>query len=369
VGDGEHDDTAALQACLARGAGRVFLPPGLFRVSDTLDIPAGGALVGMNNAASLLLAATGGFPRASAAAPLPMVRTSTGTATIAFIGVVTWQHLDDVYTLEWRSDDADAVWRTAFESRDCECLWLSNYQQLAPTIVPCTPPKNLTIAKSVFRGLGRVYSFVNDDTGAIISTGAAYRSLLVDGSAGDAERRLRFYSLNLEHAQSEANGEVRNSSYVDIFSVKAEGNTVILWLRANTQNVSVLGFGGDPTAFAFNFTYPPDFVQLSPSLLRVERGATGVTLAALLDHGSGAEPPYWPPKGGGCKWGRHYPYPGEAISVYPFSTFPNVTMWNCWFGEFCATSFYHQVSDGLGEGGAHSAFRDKPIYYATDVMY
>ena len=79
---------------------------------------------------------------------------------------------------------------------------------------------------------------------------------------------MRFYSLNLEHGQSEANGEVRNSSFVDIYSVKAEGNQVILWIRADTQNVSILAFGGDPTAFAFNFTFPSDFLQLSPTLLR-----------------------------------------------------------------------------------------------------
>ncbi len=368
-GDGEADDTAALKACLARGAGRVFVPPGLYRVSDTLDVPPGGSLVGMNNAASVLLAASGGFPRASAAAPLPMLRTSAGAATIAFLGVVTWQHLESVFTLEWRSEDPASVWRTAFESRDCECLWLSNYQQLAPPVAPCAPPRNLTIAKSVFRGVGRVYSFVNDDTGAIISTGAAYRSLLVDGSGGTPTSRLRFYSLNLEHAQAEANGEIRNSSFVDVYSVKAEGNTVILWLRGDTRNVSVLGFGGDPTAFAFNFSYPPDFAQLSPSLLRVDPGARGATLAALLDHGFGAEPPYWPPRGGGCKWGRHYPYPGEAVPFYPFSTYPNVTMWNCWFGTTCATAYYHFVGDGAGEGGRNSAFMDKPIYYATDAMF
>ena len=329
VGDGAADDTAALQACLARGAGRVFLPPGLFRISDTLEVPPGGSLVGMNNAASVLLAASGGFPRASAAAPLPMLRTSSGAATIAFLGVFTWQHLAHVFTLDWRSQDPASLWRTAFEGRACECLWLSNYQQRSPPIAPCAPPVNFTIAKSVFRGLGRVYSFVNDDTGAIISTGARYRSLLVDGSAGTPAARLKFYSLNLEHAQSEANGEIRNSSFVDVFSVKAEGNSVILWLRGDTRNVSVLGFGGDPTAFAFNFTYPPDFEQLAPSLLRVDPGARGATLAALLDHGSGAEPPYWPPKGGGCAWGHFYPYPGEAVPLYPFWTFPNVTMWNC----------------------------------------
>ena len=326
-GDNFTDDTAALQACFARGLGRVFLPPGLFRISDTLVVPAGGALVGMGNTASILLAATAGFPRASPAAPLPMLRTSTGAATIAHVGVVTWQHLASVTTLEWLSQDAGSVWRLNFESRDCECLWLSAYQApQGPFPVPCSMPVNLTLAKSVFSGLGRVYGFVNDDTGAIISTGASYRSLLVDGSAGTAAgARLRFYSLNLEHAQSEANGEIRNSSFVDVMSVKAEGNSVILWVRADTSNVSIMGFGGDPTAFPYNFSYPPDFVQLSPSLLRVEAGARGATLALLLDHGSGASPPYWPPGGGRCHWKREYSYPGESIPYYPFWTYPNAS--------------------------------------------
>ena len=180
---------------------------------------------------------------------------------------------------------------------------------------------NLTVAKPVFRGLGRVYGFVNDDTGAIISTGASHRSLLVDGSAGSASGgRLRFYSLNLEHSQAEANGEIRNASFVDVYSVKAEGNAVILWVRADTSNVSIVGFGGDPTAFAYNFTYPPDFAQLSPSMLRVDAGARGAVLAALLDHGSGSSGPYWPPQGGGCKWKHEYPYPGGPVPLYPFWT-------------------------------------------------
>jgi hypothetical protein len=364
-GDNSTDDTAALQNCLATGSGRVFVGPGLYRISDTLVIPDGGALIGMNNGASLLLAATTGFPRSSAAAPLPMVRTSSGAATIAFLGLVTWQHLDTVHTLEWLAQDPSSVWRANFESRDCECLWLSAYQAKTPPMpVPCSMPKNLTIAKSVFRGLGRIYGFVNDETGSIISTGASYRSLLVDGSAGSVSGgRLRFYSLNLEHAQSEANGEIRNSSLVDVYSVKGEGNSVILWVRGDTQNVSILGFGGDPTAFPYNFSYPPDFAQLTPSMFRVDPGARGVTLASLLDHGSGSSPPYWPPAGGGCKWKHEYSYPGEAINFYPFWTYPNVTMWNCWFGQFCATAYYYMISDGQ-ENGQHSSFMDKPVFYS-----
>ena len=168
-GDGLHDDTVALQACLTSHTA-VFLPPGLYRISATLDIPAGGSLVGMNNAVSVLLAASTGFSKAtSASSPQPMLRTADDSetshkpTTIAFIGVVTWQHLAYVSTLDWRTRHPLSIWRSNFESRNCECLWLSAYQQRSPTVVPCLLPVNITTPKSVFRGLGRVYGFVNDE--------------------------------------------------------------------------------------------------------------------------------------------------------------------------------------------------------------
>lgn len=94
-GDGETDDTSALQACLTSHV-HVFLPPGIFRVSDTLLLPPGGSLVGMGNGASYIAAASAGLPLATAAAPAPLVRTATDDAPgaaatiIAHIGIVTW---------------------------------------------------------------------------------------------------------------------------------------------------------------------------------------------------------------------------------------------------------------------------------------
>jgi hypothetical protein len=140
----------------------------MFRISATLQLSPGGSLVGMNNAASLLLASTDGFPASSTASPQPMLRTATDEGPnakptiIAFIGVVTWQHLEHVYTLDWQTQHPMSVWRVNFEHRNCECLWLSAYQEVSPTVIPCKLPVNITIPKSVFRGLGRVYSFVND---------------------------------------------------------------------------------------------------------------------------------------------------------------------------------------------------------------
>lgn len=219
------------------------------------------------------------------------------------------------------------------------------------------------------RGLGRFFNFVNDDTGHILSTGAAYRALLVADTAAFAgpDARTRFYSLNLEHAQvrcrlmnregavpavrptrptrpiaapphhppfrllqSEVNGEVSNASWVDVYSLKAEGNLPLLWIRGGSSNVSVLALGGGVCPFAFNQSFPPDFAQTPPSLFRVDAGTRDVKFAALLDHGYGAGPPFWPPTPGGCHWTHHYPYPGEVIPFYPFCTQPNCTMWNCW---------------------------------------
>jgi hypothetical protein len=204
------------------------------------------------------------------------------------------------------------------------------------------------------------------DTGTILSAGAKFRNLLVANTSSFAtsENRLRIYSLNLEHSQTEANGEVRDASFVDIYSIKGEGNTPMLWLRGASKNISVLGFGGDPTAFPYNFTQPPDFEQLSASLFRVDAEVTGVSLALLLDHGFGASD-YWPPTGGGCAWKHYYPYPGEEVPFYPFGTWPNNTMWTCWFGKICSTKYYWMISDGLGEDGVHSVPMDKPVLWTS----
>jgi len=116
--------------------------------------------------------------------------------------------------------------------------------------------------------------------------------------------------------------------------LESEGNLPVLWVRDDAAEVSLLGLTGGFSAFAFNYSYPPDFAQRLPSYVRIDSGARNVTLAAMIDQGFGSVPPtpYWPPSGGGCAWEHHYPYPGEALAAFPFGTWPNATMWNCWFG-------------------------------------
>ena len=155
--------------------------------------------------------------------------------------------------------------------------------------------------------------------------------------------------------------QVANASFVEFYVVKSEGNLPVLWVRGDCSNVSLLGLTGGFTPFAFNYSYPPDFEPRVPSYVRLDGGARDVTLAALIDQGYGSQPPvpYWPPTGGGCTWLHHFPYPGEVIPFFPFGTWPNATMWNCWFGSRVSNFFTHLVTSG----DSGSAFRDRPAYY------
>jgi glucan 1,3-beta-glucosidase len=79
VGDGVADDTAALQRGLASGA-PLFLPSGVYRVSDTLTLPCNFTLVGEGLAAIALSAAAPGFNDADALKAVVATAPSTPSA-------------------------------------------------------------------------------------------------------------------------------------------------------------------------------------------------------------------------------------------------------------------------------------------------
>ena len=68
---------------------------------------------------------------------------------------------------------------------------------------------------------------------------AGYRHLLITGDGG-GDRRV-FYHLNPEHAQSDANMEVRDASAVDIYGLKVRhtANTVPC-IRLKTASADVV---------------------------------------------------------------------------------------------------------------------------------
>jgi hypothetical protein len=87
-------------------------------------------------------------------------------------------------------------------------------------------------------GSGRFFVTHHED-GFFENTG--YRHLLITGTAAG---RRAFYHLNPEHAQSDANVEIKNGGGVEIYGLKSEGLFAVLWLR-NATDVSLYGFGGN----------------------------------------------------------------------------------------------------------------------------
>jgi hypothetical protein len=60
------------------------------------------------------------------------------------------------------------------------------------------------------------------------------------------------------------------AAHVDIFGIKKEGSTVILWIHDSTD-INVFGAAGGYTALAKASQYPADFLPYTPSIFRIER--------------------------------------------------------------------------------------------------
>ena len=105
----------------------------------------------------------------------------------------------------------------------------------------------------------------------------SYRHMLIDGTT----QPLCFYQFNPEHAQGEANAEVRNARNVSFYGIKSESNYVVLWIR-DSDDVNVYGYGGNGAAFEYSTSYPAGFEPYTPSLFRVER-TPNFRLVQLVD--------------------------------------------------------------------------------------
>jgi hypothetical protein len=157
-------------------------------------------------------------------------------------------------------------------------MWLSNYgsPNAAHGKLGTWPPTNcakgveLRVPKTQIRGTGSFYNYVSDED-VLYTDHTGYRDLLVSHNSkvvkNESDRTV-FYAVNLEHAMSEANGEIADASHVDILGLKKEGSTTVLWIR-DSVDVNLYGTAGGYTALANASQYPADFAQYTPSIYRV----------------------------------------------------------------------------------------------------
>lgn len=107
VGDGVADDTAALRRALASSP-TVFLPYGAYKISSTIVMPAGGALVG--ELGSILLADSAAPAFASAANPTPLLSVPAGALGVRLVDLLfsmTAADAPGLVFLDWQAT-ADA---------------------------------------------------------------------------------------------------------------------------------------------------------------------------------------------------------------------------------------------------------------------
>jgi polygalacturonase len=319
------DEGAALQHAIdvaAAAGAALVLPRGAYVTSVGLVVPPGFALVGVARTQTALVASPSGLTRGAQsdaayapailyAAPAPAARPRAGSGdepplgtVVAFLAVYALQALDNVTNVMLSSPGADAagnpvlnIWRQLITER-------LGVDQLTFAAGPAPSPPMVTAQRPmiVFGGTAGTSSWhvqvlFQDEVGApptgpgpaVALQGARYRHVLVANA-----RDVRFYHLNLEHAYSDANGQVENSTDIDIFSFKTEMFEVGVWAR-NASRLRVWGHGGNAAALPANTTerrtIGPDYADSLPSLYRLEACADCLLANLFHQNGGDTEPP------------------------------------------------------------------------------
>jgi hypothetical protein len=239
-------------------------------VSRPLLLNATTKLIGVSKTLSNILASRDSAEFTDAANPNPVIRTvddANASTVMASLNIRAPADAAGVYALEWRAGK-NSVFRNVNTSR----LSQSGYAYAPGKKTPKASKQPLVVVTG--NGGGKWYDFNQGDSDYMAAT---YRHMLILNTS----QTLRFYQFNPEHAQGEANAEVRNSSNVEFYGVKSESNYPVLWIR-DSNEINVYGYGGNAAAFPQGSTYPVSFTPFTPSLFRIER-TKNLRLVQLVD--------------------------------------------------------------------------------------
>lgn len=223
AGDGQADDTAALQRAIDENAA-VFLPKGQYCITHPLRLHAGTRLFGCGPVFSTIVPDERAPAFRDALHPTPLVETvddAAATTALAFLELRVPVNLAGAYGLRWRAGRHSLVRNINVE----RTLW-----------DPDSPGIFHPLVRIEGQGGGSWYQL---QQGHWWSQSPRYRHLLVEGT----REPLRFYMLNPEHARCEAQVEFRDARHVEIFSLKGEGNYPVLLIEA-CRHIRVYGFSG-----------------------------------------------------------------------------------------------------------------------------
>ncbi|MDZ4199443.1 MAG: glycosyl hydrolase family 28-related protein [Kiritimatiellia bacterium] len=240
AGDGITDDTAVIQKAIDEHD-LVFLPKGVYRISDTLRLRSRTRLIGLAQHLSILMASPPFGPIHHPADPRPLIATADDAdaeTILAFLGLYVTYH-GPADTQEIRNGHTALLWRAGPKSI-LRTVQITPWRLIGFPAVPRTDLQSLALSAPLVRiagqGGGKWYNFfVHGNHGQP----AEYRHLLVDGAKGP----LAFYHLHAQHSPADAQCEIRDSTDVTVYGVKTEG--VKTFLRVwRSNHIRIYGHGG-----------------------------------------------------------------------------------------------------------------------------
>jgi hypothetical protein len=231
------DDTAAFSSAL-HAAEKVFVPKGVFDLSETLRIPRDRHLFGAGKHLSILRASRLWKGSASTA----VVTTDDDRSASTSISSLMIENDSDQHLtlLEWRAG-RDAVIRDVMGAQ--VAFRRSSTPGVAPTYL---------ITGS---GGGRWFGIAAEWNAMRNGTRAdSYRHLLIDQIAGP----LALYGVNVERAFANPQSEIRNTENVSIYYLKGETvenqNPGSAIMRVNgSRNIRIFGVSGNAKPIANSF--------------------------------------------------------------------------------------------------------------------
>ena len=227
-----NDSTVALQTSIDLAStnpaygGRVFLPAGIYYITNTLTLHTNTVLLGVGRSMSCIQAAQAWRPTSN----VTVIRTedsATATTTLAYLSV-TSRYIN--------YPDSETNY-----SRFNIITWQAGANSLVVGVAPMDPwtvyptcwPRSVLIFTN--HGGGKWYGLV---VGRYGESNPAFRRVKLVGTT----QPLWFYSLNMESGPSDVDGEMTGAANVRILGMKREGGGNE-WVISNSTNIAAYGYG------------------------------------------------------------------------------------------------------------------------------